>query len=1053
MAATNYTPIQLYYSTTASAAPAAGNLVSGELAINITDGKLYYKDNGGNVQVIATKGAGTIGGSNTQIQFNDGGALAGNAAMVFNKATNVTTLTTLNLTNALGATYGGTAQSAYAQGDLLYASAVNTLSKLSIGTVNYILTSTGSVPQWVAPTSVTVQTANNLAGGAAGSVPYQSAADTTTFLAIGAANRVMTSTGSAPQWVTSLTGLTGVSSSSMTNTSLTSGRVVYSGASGVQTDSANLTFNGTTLSAGGFSTTGNSTLVKLVTIGDSSFTTGAVLAAATPAKLYIGTGAVTDGTSAGGATNTLGTITAFGQTQVIATNANVTYTNLATLYVAGAPTAGTNVTITNPYSLYIAGGASYFGGALTLATALSTANGGTGLSSFTAGDLVYYASGTAFTKLGIGTNGQILTSTGTAPQWSTLSGVAVTTFSAGTTGFTPSSATSGAITLAGTLATTNGGTGLTSFTANGLVYATSTSALTTGSALTYVGENLTVTAGSTGGTTGFTASNTAALGYTALTLKNTGASGKTYEVGVGGNGTAGLYQNNLYIRDTSGNPTVAINSTGLGVFVSPSYALDVKASGAFNVARFAGQVSSVSTYIYTDTAYWAFGDGTSYTGQLYGGHAINKTLSMYTNSVERVQIGSSGTVTIFSGGLNLGSGGANGYISGGTWYGINSGDWTFQAGNASQKFIWNNSSGTNQMSFDPANLRLGIGAPSVNRTTGLTVWKANESTNFTINNANGTANILDYTAPSAIGVGGRIIFGATYYTYGNTMGTGGIGTYKIYAPSNGSDEYDHLMQFFTSSSSSGIHEAMRLTNNNQLSVNTTNYGSYTQVNTYGGPNVVAYRVFDGNHDNSSSTFIYPISAYYARRDNNIRFTNPITTTAGSVGATAVIAFSDRPGTGTYPYNVRTSDILFYTALNNGNGGIDANPYLTMQIYAEGTIQFNRYGAGTLSTNGSGVISASDGRLKTKTRDLTEGLSKIRELAKTTMYYLWNEGTPMHSEHEEIGWAAQDVAAVIPEASPDPGENRFRNYHDRAVIAYMAKAIDELAAQIESLKTA
>ena len=85
MAATNYTPIQLYYSTTASAAPTAGNLMNGELAINITDGKLYYKDNGGVVQVIATKGAGTIGGSNTQIQFNDGGALAGNAAMVFNK--------------------------------------------------------------------------------------------------------------------------------------------------------------------------------------------------------------------------------------------------------------------------------------------------------------------------------------------------------------------------------------------------------------------------------------------------------------------------------------------------------------------------------------------------------------------------------------------------------------------------------------------------------------------------------------------------------------------------------------------------------------------------------------------------------------------------------------------------------------------------------------------------------------------------------------------------------------------------------------------------------
>jgi hypothetical protein len=132
-------------------------------------------------------------------------------------------------------------------------------------------------------------------------------------------------------------------------------------------------------------------------------------------------------------------------------------------------------------------------GAVTLAGTLITSNGGTGLSSYTAGDLSYYASGTALTKLAIGTAGQILTSSGTAPQWSTLSGVAVTTFSAGTTGFTPSSATSGAVTLAGTLATTNGGTGLggaTPFTSGGVVYASSSSALATGSALTFDGTNL-----------------------------------------------------------------------------------------------------------------------------------------------------------------------------------------------------------------------------------------------------------------------------------------------------------------------------------------------------------------------------------------------------------------------------------------------------------------------------------------------------------------------------------------------------------------------------------
>jgi hypothetical protein len=44
--------------------------------------------------------------------------------------------------------------------------------------------------------------------------------------------------------------------------------------------------------------------------------------------------------------------------------------------------------------------------------------------------------------------------------------------------------------VTGTLPTTNGGTGLTSFTANGVVYASSSSALTTGSALTFDGASM-----------------------------------------------------------------------------------------------------------------------------------------------------------------------------------------------------------------------------------------------------------------------------------------------------------------------------------------------------------------------------------------------------------------------------------------------------------------------------------------------------------------------------------------------------------------------------------
>ena len=54
MSASGYTPISLYYSTTASAVPVNTNLANGELAINITDGKLYYKDNTGTVKLLAS---------------------------------------------------------------------------------------------------------------------------------------------------------------------------------------------------------------------------------------------------------------------------------------------------------------------------------------------------------------------------------------------------------------------------------------------------------------------------------------------------------------------------------------------------------------------------------------------------------------------------------------------------------------------------------------------------------------------------------------------------------------------------------------------------------------------------------------------------------------------------------------------------------------------------------------------------------------------------------------------------------------------------------------
>jgi hypothetical protein len=85
----------------------------------------------------------------------------------------------------------------------------------------------------------------------------------------------------------------------------------------------------------------------------------------------------------------------------------------------------------------------------------------------------------------------------------------VTTISFGSTGLTPSTATSGAVSVAGTLATTNGGTGLTTFNANGAVYASSSSVLTTGTLP--VGSGGTgLTSGTSGGIPYYSATNTLA---------------------------------------------------------------------------------------------------------------------------------------------------------------------------------------------------------------------------------------------------------------------------------------------------------------------------------------------------------------------------------------------------------------------------------------------------------------------------------------------------------------------------------------------------------------
>ena len=79
MAQTGFTPIALYYNSTTTNVPTNTNLADGELAINITDGKLFYKDNSSVVQVIGWKTTpATAGGTGLTAAGTSGNVLTSN---------------------------------------------------------------------------------------------------------------------------------------------------------------------------------------------------------------------------------------------------------------------------------------------------------------------------------------------------------------------------------------------------------------------------------------------------------------------------------------------------------------------------------------------------------------------------------------------------------------------------------------------------------------------------------------------------------------------------------------------------------------------------------------------------------------------------------------------------------------------------------------------------------------------------------------------------------------------------------------------------------------
>jgi hypothetical protein len=377
----------------------------------------------------------------------------------------------------------------------------------------------------------------------------------------------------------------------------------------------------------------------VTTVGDNS--TPWVLTRATDADTYalksttsLGEGDaffITSGNTGAGETyvcNTQGTIT-FGTTAI-----TFVQVSSAQIYSAGngLTLSGTQFSLTAPVVI---------------------ANGGTGLTTFTAGDLPYYASGTALSKLGIGASTYMLTSNGSAPVWTDPSSVTVGNATNAVSATSATSATT-ATNLAGGAANQipyQTGSGATAFAVAPTL--ASTYLKWDGSAFTWdTGGIGTVTSvGVSGGTTGLTTSGSPVTGSGTITL------GGTLAVANGGTGVTTSTGTGSVVLSNA--PTfTSFTATGDGTFSGTG---QIKLPSGTTAERSGTPVNGMIRYNSTNSEFEGYSAG-AWGGvggaQANGTIVVNKRVvtSVYTMdavyngfSIGPIDIDTGGSVTIPSG--------------------------------------------------------------------------------------------------------------------------------------------------------------------------------------------------------------------------------------------------------------------------------------------------------------------------------------------------------------------------------------------------------------------
>jgi len=218
----------------------------------------------------------------------------------------------------------------------------------------------------------------------------------------------------------------------------------------------------------------------------------------------------------------------------------------------------------------------------------------------------------------------------------------VTSFSAGTTGFTPSTASTGAITLAGTLANTNGGTGATSaFTQYGITYASSATVLAT----TAAGTSTTVLHGNASGAPTFGAVSLTAdvTGNLPVTNLNSGTSASATTFWRGD----GVWSTPAGAGDVSGPASATDNAIARFDLTTGKIIQNSLVTVADDGAITAPQVGSMIPFYYANQA--AFPSAATSHGAIAHSHATNAMYFAHSSAWWRL-LDEYTTVTIAQGG-------------------------------------------------------------------------------------------------------------------------------------------------------------------------------------------------------------------------------------------------------------------------------------------------------------------------------------------------------------------------------------------------------------------